>query len=302
MGAMGDKTQGDRPSLPRTYGELVRLPNLFSAAGDVLAGFLLAGGTGSDAATLGPAALASVLFYAGGVVLNDVCDAGTDSRERPERPIPSGRVSRRSAARLAATLLACGLVASWWVGPMTVAIAVGLVAAIVLYDAVAKPTAVGPLVMGCCRGLNLALGISAGPSPTAAVWGAPILTGAYVAALTWYARDEAVGASPGRLRLVSALIAATVLGQLLFAAGLPDANPHGWWVVPCVSVAVLLIALRGARAGSPREMQRAVGRLILGIVFVDAALVACVRGVQAAMLVAALAVPMWMLKRRFRPT
>ena len=35
------------------------------------------------------------------MVLNDVFDAEVDAREQPDRPIPSGRVSRRAAALLA---------------------------------------------------------------------------------------------------------------------------------------------------------------------------------------------------------
>ena len=33
-------------------------------------------------------------LYAAGMVLNDAFDAELDARERPERPIPSGRISR----------------------------------------------------------------------------------------------------------------------------------------------------------------------------------------------------------------
>ena len=45
------------------------------------------------------------------MVLNDVFDAEVDARERPERPIPSGRVSlqRRNGGRLGA-VVAVGLV------------------------------------------------------------------------------------------------------------------------------------------------------------------------------------------------
>ena len=40
--------------------------------------------------------LSSAGLYLGGMVLNDVFDARLDAVERPERPIPSGRVSIRS--------------------------------------------------------------------------------------------------------------------------------------------------------------------------------------------------------------
>src|SRR5262245_63491269 len=43
---------------------------------------------------------AGSLFYSGGMALNDAFDAEIDARERPERPIPSGRVSRGTVLAL----------------------------------------------------------------------------------------------------------------------------------------------------------------------------------------------------------
>ena len=39
-------------------------------------------------------------IYAAGIALNDVFDYAIDLEERPGRPLPSGRVSRRFAAWL----------------------------------------------------------------------------------------------------------------------------------------------------------------------------------------------------------
>ena len=84
----------------RPYVELLRPPNVTTALGDVLAGYAVAGRGQPQA--LPPLLMATMCLYAGGVVLNDVCDVDIDRIERPERPIPSGRVSRRAAATLGA--------------------------------------------------------------------------------------------------------------------------------------------------------------------------------------------------------
>src|SRR5207237_7189654 len=97
------------------YLELVRPPNLTSAAADALAGIAIAG-----QALVWRAwwlVVASVLLYAGGVVLNDVYDAARDAVERPERAIPSGRASAQTAARLGIALLATGCVVTLPAGP-----------------------------------------------------------------------------------------------------------------------------------------------------------------------------------------
>ena len=51
----------------------------------------------------------SVFLYSGGMALNDYADRDLDAVERPERPIPSGRVPARRALGIAAALMAAGL-------------------------------------------------------------------------------------------------------------------------------------------------------------------------------------------------
>ena len=75
--------------------QLVRLPNVFTAAADVAMGYLVTHDTLRPATHFALLAAASCLLYLSGMVLNDVFDADADARERPERPIPSGRVAQR---------------------------------------------------------------------------------------------------------------------------------------------------------------------------------------------------------------
>src|SRR5262245_28086746 len=90
----------------RGYVELLRPANVITALTDVLAGFAIAGLASPKA--LPWLLLATACLYAGGVVLNDVFDRRIDANERPERPIPSGRVPVRHAALLGGGLLVVG--------------------------------------------------------------------------------------------------------------------------------------------------------------------------------------------------
>src|SRR5216683_79901 len=99
----------------RVYAQLVRLPNVFTAFADIALGVLATWQLNPEAFdkawlwnVLGLLA-ASGCLYCGGMVWNDVFDLEQDKRERPFRPIPSGRVSRSTATVLGAILLIAGV-------------------------------------------------------------------------------------------------------------------------------------------------------------------------------------------------
>src|SRR4051794_38493321 len=93
----------------RAYLELVRLPNLFTAVGDIVAGYLIVTrGVDLSWRDLSILMVASICLYAGGVVLNDYFDRDVDAVERPERPIPSGRIRAPGALKLGMGLLGIG--------------------------------------------------------------------------------------------------------------------------------------------------------------------------------------------------
>ena len=100
------------PSSVRAWLELLRLPNVFTAVADVAMGYLVTQATLDALAAAGRALIiASAALYLAGMVLNDKFDATLDALERPERPIPSGRISAQTASRLGFGLLALGVVA-----------------------------------------------------------------------------------------------------------------------------------------------------------------------------------------------
>ncbi|WBB66993.1 SCO3242 family prenyltransferase [Micromonospora sp. WMMD812] len=140
--------------------ELVRAPAALSVPGDVVAGAAAAGALDRRTPAL---AGASVLLYWAGMAANDWADRRLDAVERPERPIPSGRVQPAAAVGLAAGLTAAGLgLAAAAGGRRAAAVAVPLAAAVWGYDLRAKNTAAGPAVMAACRGLDVLLGATGG--------------------------------------------------------------------------------------------------------------------------------------------
>ncbi|SCG78005.1 UbiA family prenyltransferase, partial [Micromonospora humi] len=149
--------------------ELVRAPAALSVPGDVLAGAAAAGTLGRRTPAL---AAASVLLYWAGMAANDWADRRLDATERPERPIPSGRVRPAVALGLAGGLTAAGLaVATAAGGRHAATVALPLAATIWGYDLSAKNTAAGPAVMAACRGLDVLLGATTTPAARACAAG-----------------------------------------------------------------------------------------------------------------------------------
>lgn len=201
------------------FAQLLRLPNLFTAVADPLAGWLL---TGSQGTLLSPVG-ASACLYTAGIVLNDCFDYRLDCRERPERPLPSGEISARVAWTLGVVLFLAGLA----LGGVN---ALPLAALIVFYNAFAKRFVwLAPATLGACRACNLALGMG-GFVP---LW-PPLILGAYVAGLTLIARWEVV--KPTLRRVVKQML----LGIIVLDAGFVVLT--GDWVGAALVLSLLVPA------------------------------------------------------------
>src|SRR5699024_3054196 len=138
--------------------------------------------------------LSSVFLYAGGVVMNDVCDAKLDAKERPERPIPSGKVTQRAAFLFGTILFGIGIVLAGWVGISSGFLAFLIALACIIYDYWGKPHPFwGPLTMGLCRGLNLLLGMSIVSISHIDLYWIAVIPVIYIAAITLISRGEVYG-------------------------------------------------------------------------------------------------------------
>lgn len=178
----------------------MRPANIITAFADILAGVTIAAGALASAnvpfSEIGWLLLSTFGLYGGGVVLNDFFDADLDAKERPERPIPSGRISRFTAGSLGFFLLLIGCASAFKVNFMAGALAIGISIFAVFYDAKAKHSAFwGPLFMGSCRGGNLLLGASIIPAVVANVWFLALIPLIYIASITLVSQGEVHGGS-----------------------------------------------------------------------------------------------------------
>ncbi len=296
--------------------ELVRLPNLFTSMADVAMGMLLVTPIAGlqETITLTLLLLASTSLYAGGVVLNDVFDYDRDLKERPERPLPSGRISRRAAALFGAELLIFGMglawMASFWVGHLGPGIVGTLLAGLILlYDGYAKQH-FGPLsslVMGGCRALNVTLAVSVVPGQFHQGQIMVVLgVLAYVTGITWFARTEARRSNRVDLAVGLGIMMSGIVILAMFPYFSDEIGPAllGRWQL-LITVLGLLIGWRFLRAvlePSPPRVQAAVKHGILSLVMLDAAVCWVVRGPVPAVMILALLIPAMLTGRWIRCT
>lgn len=263
------------------YLRLARPANLPTAAADVLAGAAISGifvglslnadGNTSKMWNIVLLVFSSVFLYAAGVVLNDVFDHKLDKTERPERPIPSGLVSVRSAAIFGGVLMNLGVLFSFLVGTVSGMVAVTLGLSILLYDAFGKHHSfLGPLNMGICRGLNLLLGITI--IGNFSHWQFFIFPVLYIAAITLISRGEVHGNNKGHIVLAGALYSSVILGILVLflIMGLNVLE-----TVPFLLLFGFLIfkpLLKAYSENSPKNIKNAVMAGVISIIVLDASL------------------------------
>lgn len=247
----------------RTLLLLGRVSNLPTVWSNCLAGWWLAGAEHEQ--KLGWLLAGTALLYVGGMFLNDAFDAAFDREYRRERPIPSGRISLESVWRYGFFFLVAGGLTLLGTGKLTGGVGLLLIFSILLYNAVHKKTAFSPVLMALCRfWVYLAAG-----SLGNALFSFELVTKAaalsvYVAALSYFARNESSGARHGRWPAL--LLGTPVLVAFAFA------KPSQYEAVGLLSAVLVLWVVRNLRYtlwSAPKEIGRTVAGLLAGIVAVD---------------------------------
>jgi 4-hydroxybenzoate polyprenyltransferase len=308
----------------RDLADLVRLPAVFTVLADSTAGYLLANRTFEPAVRYLALLLVVVSFYWGGMVLNDLFDLKIDRQERPDRPLPSGRISERAARRIGWGLLGFGIGGALALGTLQTPthrptlwpglLGGGLAVAILAYDGWLKHTPFGPISMGVCRAGSFLLGASAavgGPreSFTPDVLLMALGLGLYIAGVTTFARDEAGRPERGVLSIATLVM---ICGLAMVAvAPRVDLDRSQWMLesrrgFPLLIAAIgglLLVRLWPAVVSlDPSAVRRGVRHALLSLIPISAAIAALAAGPWAGASVFALVVPATLVARLWRTT
>jgi 4-hydroxybenzoate polyprenyltransferase len=251
----------------RDYAELTRVSNLPTVLPNVLVGAAIGAEGGSLSwVRVVPCALAVSFFYLAGMALNDAADVEVDRVERPERPIPSGRIALTAARRMVAVAFLLGLALLAPLGVVAFGLGVVLVVVIVAYDLLHRRHAWTVLLMGAARGMIYPLAAAAVAWPFhvgKALWFA-ITVLIYTTAFTIVARAENREQLDARRWLAAGIPMLVLIPSVWILPG--TALAAGAAAIPLV-----LWQLRAVRAvfASPPETKQAVLTWISGFGLLD---------------------------------
>lgn len=256
----------------KNYLQLMRAPAVFTALSNIFAAHLILTQGSFIWFDLWLLLGSTAALYSAGMILNDWFDYEVDCRQRPSRPLPSGRIQRQSALLLGSILLIAGVGLAATVGIVSFYLALGITLLVLLYNGLLKRTAVAGLVMGGCRYLNWLLGFSLLPL-TLQTLVIPIPIFLYVMSLTLLsqqeesAQDKTVVLSTGAGVILAGL---SIIGIIIFVRAAPG------WETFIILPGIAFLSHRlwlCYRDFSPSSVQSAMQLLLFAIIPLDAVLV-----------------------------
>lgn len=257
---------------------LVRWPNLVIAGAGVLAGGWIALGSFAVPGSLLLAALSGIALGAAGNALNDLFDLPADRRNRPERPLPAGRVAPRTAVGVSIGAALAGLIAAALVSWTLALVAAAALAGMTAYSPVLKRYgAPGNVAVALIAGVPLWYGALAVGRPAAGL--VPWTLAAWlhlVREIVKDVEDEPGDRLAGRRTLPIALgrrraeITAGVLAlgfvPLSLALPLEEGYRAAYWVVAMPAQMAIVAAAVHLFLDHPRRVSRLLkGVMVVGL-------------------------------------
>ena len=292
----------------KEYLQLIRLPNVFTTPSNILAGYFAAVTTTAAAEADGVHLIAlmvsSGLLYIAGIVLNDYFDIEIDKKERPSRPLPSGKISKGYALTIAIVALLIANIIALVVGPISLAISLALTLLIIAYDYQLKYTVLGPFAMGGTRSLNVIFGASpvllyTDNHSVAIVAAAAASLFFYVSSITILSKKEV-----GKERPNSTLVILIVFGVILAIVPLGMLLQFEWTFLLNLSIfaGVTIVTFRQYIAKEVPSVQKAVRNMVISIIILDSVFVTGTAGLPYGLATLLLIAPVVVLAKKLYVT
>ncbi len=300
--------------------QLLRPANTLTAIADIWAGIAISGALAGIAFSTGLTSFihdeniraiilkvalltfSTIGLYSGGTVLNDYFDADLNKFSRPEMPLSSGLITRKTALVLGLFLVLMGIILAFFAGVVSGFISMTVAFFVIFYNVYGKYNSVtGPLSMGLCRGANLLLGISFIPQAIGFNFIVILIPVVFIAAITSLSRYETQGGNRLGIQLAGWLYFLVICYLITMSV----INNRFFQTIPFIGVLFYLsfkpitIAFR---LPTLKNVETAVRWGILSLVVLNAALAAAFSGFIPGIIILTLLPVSFYLSRHFSLT
>jgi 4-hydroxybenzoate polyprenyltransferase len=299
----------------RQYIILVRLPNIFTAASNVLSGYFTIVATVSSSFInlhllyLVGLMTSSSLLYLAGIVFNDYFDIEIDKKERLTRPLPSGKITKRKALTIAISSMIAANVIALVINWTSFIIAIILTTIIIAYDYRLKHNNItGPIIMGLARSINVILGASPALSTLLlSVTASKMLLFIaislflYVVAISILSKKEVSGKATNLIIISSLSIVFVDIAAIAIAGLIGIFQPVVFAFLVLFSVVMIITfrpILRGLDNLAPIDIRNIIKNMIISIIILDSVFVSGLIGLPYGFATLLLLVPSVLLSRK----
>jgi 4-hydroxybenzoate polyprenyltransferase len=298
-----------------SYIILVRLPNVFSAASNILPGyFTIVTAVSSSFLSINILYLAALmtsssLLYLAGIVFNDYFDFEIDKKERPTRPLPSGKITKGKALTIAISSIIAANVLTLLIHWTSFIVAVILTTIIIAYDYRLKhDTITGPITMGLARFFNIILGAT--PAlPTLLLSAASskmllfiaTLLFLYVIAISILSKKEVSGKITNAIIISSLSIVFVVIATIAIAGLIGIFRSAVFANLALFSIVMIITfrpILRGLDSLAPIQIRNIIKNMIISIIILDSVFVSGIIGLPYGFATLLLVIPSVLLARK----
>lgn len=294
----------------KDYLLLIRLPNLFTLPSNILVGFAIASALSLTITSFVQVLLLvtiSIFLYCVGLVLNDLFDYNIDKKERPDRPLASGKISRKIAIVLVSIFSVIALSLSILVSVPTFGISLVLIALIFGYDKYLKNTQAGPFTIAAARVMNVMLGTSVSfnnidsfPQFVILVFVLTI-TFVYVSLIGFISKYEVQGFSENiKLYLIRVVIAGIISSITLFT--FIGFFKYESLIILALFLFIMTKAVYRIQNKDSIGIQQCIQKMIMSIIVLDSTYLSGIIGLEVGLAVLLLIAPLLIMSRKMYMT
>jgi hypothetical protein len=294
----------------KDYLLLIRLPNLFTLPSNILVGFAIASALSLTITSFVQVLLLvtiSIFLYCVGLVLNDLFDYNIDKKERPDRPLASGKISRKIAIVLVSIFSVIALSLSILVSVPTFGISLVLIALIFGYDKYLKNTQAGPFTIAAARVMNVMLGTSVSfnnidsfPQFVILVFVLTI-TFVYVSLIGFISKYEVQGFSENiKLYLIRVVIAGIISSITLFTV--IGFFKYESLIILALFLFIMTKAVYRIQNKDSIGIQQCIQKMIMSIIVLDSTYLSGIIGLEVGLAVLLLIAPLLIMSRKMYMT